>query len=235
MITVKNISKIYKTGEVEVKALDNVSFEINKGDFVAIMGPSGSGKSTLMHIIGALDKPTKGEYILDGQNVEKLDEDQLAEIRNKKIGFVFQAYNLLARTSALKNVMIPMMYGGIEREKREEIAKKYLTMVGLGDRFDHTPSQLSGGQQQRVAIARALSMNPSILLADEPTGNIATVQAEEIMEIFQSLNEKGNTIVMITHEPEIAEYAKRIIKIRDGKIVEDDHNGKQKKVKKNKK
>jgi len=235
MITVKNISKIYKTGEVEVKALDNVSFEIKKGEFVAIMGPSGSGKSTLMHIIGALDKPTSGEYILDGQNVEKLDEDKLAEIRNKKIGFVFQAYNLLARTSALKNVMIPMMYGGIEKAKREEIAKKYLTMVGLKDRLDHTPSQLSGGQQQRVAIARSLSMNPSILLADEPTGNIATIQAEEIMEIFQDLNEEGNTIVMITHEPEIAEYAKRVIKIRDGNIVEDNHNGKQKKVKLNNK
>ena len=231
MITVKNISKIYKTGEVEVKALDNVSFKIDKGEFVAIMGPSGSGKSTLMHIIGALDKPTKGEYILDGQSVEKFDDDKLAEIRNKKIGFIFQAYNLLARTSALKNVMIPMMYGGIEKGKREEIAKKYLTMVGLKDRFDHTPSQLSGGQQQRVAIARALSMNPSILLADEPTGNIAMVQAGEIMKVFQKLNEKGNTIVMITHEFEIAEYAKRIIKIRDGKIVEDNHNGKQKKLK----
>jgi len=230
MITVKNISKIYKTGDVEVKALDNVSFIIDKGEFVAIMGPSGSGKSTLMHIIGALDKPTKGEYILDGQNVEKLDEDKLAEIRNKKIGFVFQAYNLLARTSALKNVTIPMMYAGIEREKREEIAKKLLTIVGLKDRFEHTPSQLSGGQQQRVAIARALSMNPTILLADEPTGNIATVQAEEIMEIFQNLNKKGNTIVMITHEQEIAEYAKRVIKIRDGKIVEDSKNGKQKKA-----
>jgi len=235
MITVKNISKIYKTGEVEVKALDDISFKIKKGEFVAIMGPSGSGKSTLMHIIGALDKPTKGEYILDGQNVEKLDEDELAEIRNKKIGFVFQAYNLLARTSALKNVMIPMMYGGIEKEKRYEIAKKYLTMVGLKDRLDHTPSQLSGGQQQRVAIARSLSMNPNILLADEPTGNIATVQADEIMEIFQDLNEQGNTIVMITHEPEIAEYAKRIIKIRDGKIVEDNHDGKQKMVKNKKK
>jgi len=230
MITVKNISKIYKTGDVEVKALDNVSFIIDKGEFVAIMGPSGSGKSTLMHIIGALEKPTKGEYILDGQNVEKLDEDKLAEIRNKKIGFVFQAYNLLARTSALKNVTIPMMYAGIEREKREEIAKKLLTIVGLKDRFEHTPSQLSGGQQQRVAIARALSMNPTILLADEPTGNIATVQAEEIMEIFQNLNKKGNTIVMITHEQEIAEYAKRVIKIRDGKIVEDSKNGKQKKA-----
>jgi putative ABC transport system ATP-binding protein len=228
MITAKNISKIYKTGEVEVKAIDDVSFKIDKGEFVAIMGPSGSGKSTLMHIIGALDKPTKGEYILDGQNVEKLDEDKLAEIRNKKIGFVFQAYNLLARTSALKNVTIPMMYAGIEKEKRQEIAKKLLTIVGLKDRFEHTPSQLSGGQQQRVAIARALSMNPSILLADEPTGNIATVQAEEIMGIFQNLNKKGNTIVMITHEPEIAEYAKRVIKIRDGKIVEDSKNGKQK-------
>jgi putative ABC transport system ATP-binding protein len=221
MIEVKKVSKIYKTGEVELKALNRVSFKVKKGEFVAIMGPSGSGKSTLMHIIGALDKPTNGEYLLDGQNVENLNEDELADIRNQKIGFVFQFYNLLPRTTALKNVMIPMMYGGVKKEKREKKAKKYLEMVGLKDRIDHTPNQLSGGEQQRVAIARALAMNPSIILADEPTGNIATKQAIEIMEIFQDLNEQGHTILMITHEKEIAEYAKRVIKIRDGKIIKD--------------
>ncbi len=228
MIQVKNISKIYNTGEIKVKALDNVSFHIKKGDFVAIMGPSGSGKSTLMHILGALDKPTSGEYLLDKKKVDNLDEDKLAEIRNEKIGFVFQFYNLLPRTSALKNVMLPMMYGGVPKEKRERNAKKYLKMMGLEDRMTHTPSQLSGGQQQRVAIARALAMDPAIILADEPTGNIATKQAAEIMKIFQDLNKQGNTILMITHEPEIAEFAKRVIKIRDGKIAEDNLNGKQK-------
>lgn len=226
MIQVKKVSKIYKTGEVEVKALNRVSFKVKKGEFVTLMGPSGSGKSTLMHIIGALDKPTTGEYLLDGQNVENLDEDELADIRNQEIGFVFQFYNLLPRTTALKNVMIPMMYGGVQKEKRMRRAKKYLKMVGLGDRIDHTPGQLSGGQQQRVAIARALAMNPSIILADEPTGNIATKQAIEIMEIFQDLNEQGHTILIITHEKEIAEYAKRVIKIRDGKIIKDNYNGK---------
>jgi len=232
MITLKNISKVYKTGDVEVKALDNVSFEVAKGEFVAIMGPSGSGKSTLMHIIGALDKPTSGEYKLDGENVENLDPDELADIRNKKIGFIFQAYNLLPRTTAIKNVTVPMMYGGIKKEKRFPLAEKYLKMVGLSDRLNHTPNQLSGGQQQRVAIARSLVMNPSILLADEPTGNIATAQAEEVMEIFQDLNEEGHTVLMITHEPEIAHYAKRIIKIRDGKVDTDQENGKRKIVKK---
>lgn len=224
LIQVQNITKIYKTGEVEVKALNNISFGVTKGEFVAIMGPSGSGKSTLMHIIGALDKPTSGQYLLDGENTQDLDDDELAEIRNKKIGFVFQAFNLLPRVSALKNVMIPMMYAGVSSQERQKRAQKYLEMVGLGDRVTHTPSQLSGGQQQRVAIARALTMNPSILLADEPTGNIATKQAEEIMEIFQDLNEKGHTILMITHEAEIAQYAKRVIHIRDGKIVNDKKN-----------
>lgn len=201
--------------------MDDVSFEVKKGEFVAIMGPSGSGKSTLMHLLGALDKPTKGNYFLGGDDVSKLDDDELAEIRNKKVGFVFQAYNLLPRTAALKNVMVPMIYGDVPKEERTKKAKKYLEMVGLGDRLYHTSSQLSGGEQQRVAIARALSMNPSILLADEPTGNIATKQAEEIMEIFQDLNERGHTIVMITHEEEIAEYAKRTIHLRDGRIVKD--------------
>jgi putative ABC transport system ATP-binding protein len=232
MIQVKNISKIYKTGVIEVRALDRVSFKIKKGEFVAIMGPSGSGKSTLMHIIGALDKPTTGQYILDGQNVENLDSDELAEIRNEKIGFVFQFYNLLPRVTALKNVMIPMMYGGVDKDKRIKKAKDYLRKMGLEDREEHTPNQLSGGEQQRVAIARALSMNPSIILADEPTGNIATKQAIEIMEVFQDLNEQGHTILMITHEKEIAEYAKRVIKIRDGKIVNDNFNGNQKTVNK---
>jgi putative ABC transport system ATP-binding protein len=204
---------------MEVRALDDVSFEIKKGEFVAIMGPSGSGKSTLMHIIGALDKPTKGSYILDGENVENLSDDELAGIRNKKIGFVFQFFNLLPRTSALKNVELPMVYGGIKKEERENIAKKYLDLVDLTNRLGNAPNQLSGGQQQRVAIARSLVMNPSIILADEPTGNIASAQAEEIMAIFQKLNKEGHTIVMITHESDIAEHAGRIIHIRDGKIV----------------
>ena len=231
MISVSHVSKIYRTGDVEVKALDDVSFNIEKGEFVAIMGPSGSGKSTLMHIIGALDTPTSGTYILDGENVEKLSDDELADIRNRKIGFVFQFFNLLPRTSALKNVELPMVYGGIKKEKREEVARKFLEMVDLSDRLGNAPNQLSGGQQQRVAIARSLVMNPSIILADEPTGNIASAQAEEIMAIFQKLNHEGRTIVMITHEPDIAEHAKRIIHIRDGKIVQDGNGHKQRVIK----
>lgn len=231
LIKVSHISKIYKTGEVEVIALSDVSFEVKKGEFVAIMGPSGSGKSTLMHILGALDLPTKGEYILDGKNVSKLSDDELARIRNRKIGFIFQAYNLLPRIAALNNVMLPMIYAGVSKEERLERAKKYLKMVGLGDRMEHSSNQLSGGEQQRVAIARALVLNPSIILADEPTGNIASVQAEEIMGIFQHLNDKGNTIIMITHEADIAEHAGRIILIKDGKTVDDRKNTKQKKAK----
>ncbi len=231
IIIIKNLSKIYKTDVLETIALDNVSFEVKKGEFVAIMGPSGSGKSTLMHILGALDKPTSGEYILDGKNVEKLSDDELSEIRNKKIGFIFQSYNLLPRTTTVKNVMLPMTYAGIPLEEREVKAIKYLQLVGLGDRLKHTSNQLSGGQQQRVAIARSLSMHPSIILADEPTGNIATSQAEEIMSIFQKINQEGNTIIMITHEPDIALHAKRIIVIRDGKIVSDDSNHQQKIIK----
>ena len=217
---------------VETVALDDVSFNIKKGEFVAIMGPSGSGKSTLMHILGALDLPTSGTYVLDGENVEKLSDDELADIRNRKIGFVFQAFNLLARTTTIKNVMLPMMYAGVPKEQRLETAKKFLKMVGLEDRMYHTTSQISGGQQQRVAIARALSLNPAIILADEPTGNIATTQAEEVMAIFQKLNDEGHTIVMITHEPDIAQHAKRIITIRDGKIISDNNSHTQKKIKK---
>ncbi len=221
VIEINSLTKIYQTGKTDFKALNNVDLRIRKGDFVAIMGPSGSGKSTLMNIIGCLDRPTSGTIIIDGENISTVNDNQLAIIRGRKIGFIFQAYNLLPRTTALKNVMLPMVYAGIPPEQRLEKAKKFLEIVGLSDRMEHFPNQLSGGQQQRVAIARALVMNPSILLADEPTGNIATAQAKEIMEIFQRLNHEGHTIVMITHDPEIAHYAHRIISIRDGQIIDD--------------
>jgi len=226
----KDVSKIYKTEEIETVALSHVSFEIKKGEFAAIMGPSGSGKSTLMHILGALDLATSGEYMLDGELVSKLSQDELADIRNRKIGFIFQAFNLLPRTTALKNVMLPMVYAGIPKEERFEKAQKYLEMVGLGNRMYHTSNQLSGGQQQRVAIARGLVMNPAILLADEPTGNIASAQAEEVMALFQKLHEEGHTIVMITHEPDIAAHASRIIHVKDGVIIKDEINKKRKKA-----
>ena len=221
IIEAQHLSKVYKTDVLETVALDDVSLQIYQGEFVAIMGPSGSGKSTLMHILGALDKPTSGSYLLDGEKVEDLSDDELSDIRNRKIGFIFQAFNLLPRTTTMKNVMLPMAYGGIPKEERMAIAEKYLRMVGLGDRLNHTSNQLSGGQQQRVAIARSLVMNPALLMADEPTGNIASAQADEIMEIFQKLNNEGHTIVMITHEPDIAQHAKRIIHIKDGKISQD--------------
>ncbi len=231
IIKTSHITKVYKMDGTETVALSDISFSIAKGEFVAIMGPSGSGKSTLMHILGALDRPTSGTYLLNGQNVENLSDDELAGIRNREIGFIFQAYNLLPRTTALANVMLPMAYGGLPKEEREEKARKFLTMVGLGDRMDHSSNQLSGGQQQRVAIARALVMSPAILLADEPTGNIASNQAAEIMAIFQELNaEEGHTVVMITHEPDIAEHAQRIIHVKDGKIVGDSTKHKQRKV-----
>lgn len=224
MIQIKDVSKIYKTEDIETVALSHVSFEIKKGEFTAIMGPSGSGKSTLMHILGALDLATSGEYILDGEAVSKLSQDELADIRNRKIGFIFQAFNLLPRTTALKNVMLPMVYAGIPKDERIKRAQKYLEMVGLKDRMHHTSNQLSGGQQQRVAIARGLVMNPAILLADEPTGNIASAQAEEVMELFRKLHEEGHTIIMITHELDIATYASRIIHVKDGVIVKDEIN-----------
>ncbi|MBU4381377.1 ABC transporter ATP-binding protein [Candidatus Parcubacteria bacterium] len=218
MIKISHLTKIYKMGELKTIALDDVSLTIDKGEFVAIMGPSGSGKSTLMHILGALDVPTKGEYLLDGINVEKMSDDELAAIRNSQIGFVFQAYNLLPRITALQNVILPMIYAGVSKEERETRAKKYLELVGLGDRMEHKSNQLSGGQQQRVAIARSLVLNPAILLADEPTGNIASNQAEEIMQIFEKIHRAGNTIIMITHEREIARHAERIISLKDGKV-----------------
>lgn len=227
LIHVSHLTKIYLTGTTETVALSDVSFDIAKGEFVAIMGPSGSGKSTLMHMLGALDTPTSGDYILDGEDVSKLSQDTLAEIRNKKIGFVFQAFNLLPRMTAIKNVMLPLVYAGVPKIERIDIAKKYLEMVGLGDRLTHKTNQLSGGQIQRVAIARSLVMNPAILLADEPTGNLASTQGEEIMDIFKKLNSEGHTIIMITHESDIAENAKRIITVKDGKIVTDMKNGKK--------
>jgi len=218
IIKVSRLSKVYRTDDLENVVLSDVTLTINKGDFVAIMGPSGSGKSTLMQILGCLDLPTSGTYLLDGQDVAGLSDDQLADIRNRMIGFVFQAYNLLPRTSALDNVMVPMDYAGLPESLQLEKAKKLLDLVGLSDRMHHPPNKLSGGQQQRVAIARALSMEPSIILADEPTGNIASAQAEEIMSIFRQLNRQGHTIVMITHEADIAKSARRVIHLRDGKI-----------------
>lgn len=232
IIQVSHLTKIYKTDDIETVVLTDVSLTIDKGEFVAIMGPSGSGKSTLMHILGALDLPTSGTYILDGQDVGRLNDDALADIRNREIGFVFQAYNLLPRTSALENVMVPMEYASISDTQQVDKAKKLLGLVGLSDRLNHPPNKLSGGEQQRVAIARALVMDPTILLADEPTGNIASVQAEEIMAIFKRLNEDGHTIIMITHEPDIAEHAKRIIHLLDGKIVKDGNGHKQRLPKK---
>lgn len=232
IIQTSHISKIYQTEEMQTTALDDISFDIKEGEFVAIMGPSGSGKSTLMHILGALDTPTSGVYILDGENVESLSDDELADIRNRKIGFVFQAFNLLPRTTVLQNVMLPMRYAGIPVNERTEKAKHFLELVGLGNRLYHTSNQISGGQQQRVAIARAIAMNPSILLADEPTGNIASAQAEEIMFIFQDLNKKGHTIIMITHEPDIASHAQRVIHIKDGKLIRDEKNNHQKTARK---
>ncbi|MCL5784893.1 MAG: ABC transporter ATP-binding protein [Patescibacteria group bacterium] len=221
-------AEVYKSSLVETTALSDISFEIKKGEFVAIMGPSGSGKSTLMHILGGLDNPTSGTYVLDGEDVSKLTDNELADIRNKKIGFVFQAFNLLPRTTALKNVSLPMVYAAIPKQQRLERARELLQIVGLGDRLNHTSNQLSGGQQQRVAIARSLAMNPAIILADEPTGNLASAQGEEIMGIFQDLNEQGHTIIMITHEPDIAEHAKRIIFLKDGKIISDQKNAQRK-------
>ncbi len=221
LLSLKNISKIYQNGDTKTIALDNINLNINKGEFVAIMGPSGSGKSTLMHIIGALDTPTSGSYFLNNHEVSKLSDDDLASIRNKEIGFVFQAFNLLPRLTTTQNVALPMMYAGIKKEQRIVTAQKYLKLVGLEKRLDHRSNQLSGDQQQRVAIARALVLDPAIILADEPTGNIATSQANEIMDIFKSLHRQGHTIIMITHESDIASNAKRIITIRDGKLVKD--------------
>jgi putative ABC transport system ATP-binding protein len=223
VIKLEDLHKTYHTGEVEVKAVRGVSLEIQPGEFVALMGPSGSGKSTLMNTVGCLDRPTGGKYLLDGIDVSELDRDQCADIRNQKIGFVFQGFNLLARTSAMENVELPMLYTRthLSAHERHERSMASLTMVGLAGRADHHPSQLSGGQQQRVAIARALVNRPALLLADEPTGNLDSQTSIEIMGVFQKLNEQGITIVMVTHELDVASYTKRNIILRDGKILSD--------------
>ena len=222
LIQVQDLVKVYSLGEVEVQALQGVSLSIDRGEFVAIMGASGSGKSTFMNILGFLDRPTSGQYLLEGINGEHLSRDELAEIRNQKIGFVFQGFNLLSRTSALENVELPLIYAGTSTSKQKEMAQEALSEVGLKGRGHHHPSQLSGGEQQRVAIARALVNQPSILLADEPTGNLDSKTSIEIMGIFRRLNgDLGITIIMITHEPDIASFAKRNILFRDGKIVDD--------------
>jgi putative ABC transport system ATP-binding protein len=224
VISVKNLVKTYVVGEVEVRALRGVNLEVPRGEFLAVSGPSGSGKSTFMHIIGCLDRPTSGQYFLDDQDVSRMSKDALAAVRNKKIGFVFQGFNLLSRTSALDNVELPLLYGGngMKTSDRHKRATEVLELVGLGNRADHHPNQLSGGQQQRVAIARALINNPSILLADEPTGNLDTKTSIEVMGIFQRLNqERGITVVLITHEMDIAEYGTRTVTFRDGQVVAD--------------
>ena len=221
MISIKNLNKIYKTGSVEVHALKDINLDINYGEFIAIMGHSGSGKSTLMNILGCLDRPTSGKYLLDGIEIDKQSADELSLIRNKKIGFVFQAFNLIPRTNILRNVELPMIYAKIKSGQRREKALELLEKVGLGDRITHLPNELSGGQKQRVAIARALANNPPIILADEPTGNLDTTSSEEIMNIFRALNKEGNSIILVTHEPEIADNADRVIVFKDGSIIED--------------
>ncbi len=221
VITIKELNKTYKNGSVEVHALKDVNLEIQHGEFIAVMGQSGSGKSTLMNILGCLDRPTSGEYLLEGINIKDQSQDELSLIRNKKIGFVFQAFNLIPRTDVLRNVELPMIYAKQKTSYRRARAIELLEKVGLGDRTHHLPNELSGGQKQRVAIARALANNPPIILADEPTGNLDTQSSDEIMEIFRDLNKEGSSIILVTHEPEIAEYADRVIVFRDGRLIED--------------
>ncbi len=221
LIKITNITRDFVLGNEIVYVLKGINLEINKGEYVALMGPSGSGKSTLMNLLGCLDTPTSGSYVLNNKDVSKMHDDDLAEIRNKEIGFVFQTFNLLPRTTALDNVALPMIYAGFSKSERNERAKEVLTQVNLSDRMDHQPNQLSGGQRQRVAIARALVNNPSIILADEPTGNLDSKTSVEIMKLFDDIHAKGNTVILVTHEEEIANYAHRIIRLRDGVIESD--------------
>lgn len=221
LITIKDIGRKYVIGSEVIHALKSVSLTINKGEFVALMGPSGSGKSTLMNILGCLDTPTHGEYILNGINVSHMTDGELAEVRNAEIGFVFQTFNLLPRNSALDNVALPLIYAGVNKENRQERAKQALENVGLGNRIDHRPNELSGGQRQRVAVARALINNPSIILADEPTGNLDTKTSIEIMGLVEDIHAKGNTIILVTHEEDIAQHAHRIVRMRDGLVEKD--------------
>ncbi|WP_353095354.1 ABC transporter ATP-binding protein [Tissierella praeacuta] len=221
MIKIENLKKTYKNGSISVEALKNINLIVEEGEFVSIMGPSGSGKSTLMNILGCLDKPTEGIYELDGESVQQMNDNQLAMIRNKKIGFIFQSFNLIPRINALKNVELPMIYAGISAKERKERAMKALERVGLEERMGHNPNELSGGQRQRVAIARSLVNDPAVIFADEPTGNLDTKSGNEVMGIFQQLNAEGVTIIMVTHEPDIAQHTKRMIVCRDGEIIED--------------
>ncbi|WP_041076381.1 ABC transporter ATP-binding protein [Thermotoga caldifontis] len=224
IIRVENVRKIYRMGETEVRALDGVSLTVEEGEFLIVMGPSGSGKTTLLHLMGCLDKPTEGEIYIASTPVSKLSDAQLAKVRNKMIGFVFQQFNLLSRLTALENVELPMIYAGVPKSLRRKKAKELLELVGLGDRLHHRPTQLSGGQMQRVAIARALANDPVVLLADEPTGNLDSKSGEEILKIFSELNERGQTVVIVTHDPEVASRGDRIIRMRDGKIVAEEVN-----------
>jgi putative ABC transport system ATP-binding protein len=219
MIEIEHVSKVYRTGDIELRALDDVTLRIDDGDLVAIMGPSGSGKSTMMNILGCLDVPTTGAYRLDGIDVSSLRDNRLADIRNTKIGFVFQSFNLIPRTSALRNVELPMVYGGTRNRRAR--ARAALERVGLGDRVDHMPNELSGGQQQRVAVARALVNEPTMILADEPTGNLDSASTVDVMNLFVELNDTGRTVVLITHEPDVSAFAKRVVTLRDGRIVTD--------------
>jgi putative ABC transport system ATP-binding protein len=221
MIALENVTKVYQMGEIEVQALRGVSLQIEEGEFVSIMGPSGSGKSTLMNVLGCLDSPTEGSFQLHGQNVSHMDDTALAHIRNREIGFVFQQFNLLPRTTAIRQVELPLMYAGVGARERRERARAALEAVGLGDRLHHRPDELSGGQQQRVAIARALVTRPSIIMADEPTGNLDTKSGNEVLCIFEQLNRQGITIIFVTHDPEIVAYSQRVIQIRDGLIEQD--------------